>query len=245
MALDLKHLAEKFVDDNCQLVRILIFAKLRPSFFTMVVNNVQNIVVFTALFLEPVRNGNDIALNSVKWLFLIHDDGLRPSNIFSDLLPLKLADLTLDHVVFKINFGVREPISGVQTVLTCSPPIMESPVYRFKNLFVKNFVRDLPPVMLTYPSKVPKLISWVIWWHGLPILRIVKIIGPIQTKFIVKALRVIYMNYFEERSLAGILFLPFANHGLGSQSFRVTSLFNRDVIHLNFHQKLEDKIKLI
>lgn len=155
MALDLKHLAEKFIDNDCQLVRIFIFAKLRPPFFTMVVNNVQNIVVFTAFFLEPIRNGNDIALNSIKWLFFIHDDGLCPSNIFSDLLSLQLADLALDHIVFKVNFGVREPISGVQTVLTRSPPIMESPVDGFKDLFVENFVRNLPPVILPYPPKMP------------------------------------------------------------------------------------------
>lgn len=151
------HLLEKFVHDQSDSLCLFVLEKLGPSHLTVMVYHCENVIILRVIFLQGIRNRDQIALEPVKRVLLIEDDGRHLLKSKFHLELLKFADLASVNEVLKVISAKGEPISLIKFIEANLPVVMENAMDLMKYLLVPNPWRYLLPQVSTLPPQMPEL----------------------------------------------------------------------------------------
>ena len=116
--LRLEHLIKQFLKDEGDGLCLFIFQEFRPGHLAMVVNDCQDKIVGGVIFLQSIRYGNEIALQSVQGILLIQYDRRHLSDRLPNLGLLEIANLTGFDVIYHVFLGEWQPIPPTDLLKT-------------------------------------------------------------------------------------------------------------------------------
>ena len=160
----MENLTEKLIKNLFNLLRLFVLQWFCPCLLTMMVYDIQNIIVPTAFFLHVFLHNKQIYLKPIQRILFIQNNSWLFGTPLWYLVSLELANLALKHEVFKVDFAVWEPIPFLEVLVACSSSFVELAVDCVENCQIMLFLWDLPPAMSTHSSKHPKFVFWIIQW---------------------------------------------------------------------------------